>query len=517
MSFQKELRSETNHIYLDEDNSVNELNDDMEASISRYKSTFLGIGASKKAKKINESPLKEIPNTKLPIIQEKLNISDLESQLNNLKSKLIIEKQDCINEVSELNQKLSDARKDISMLNKNNSEFINKLKIIRNIVDNKLKIAKIFQIKQEEITNMEKEMKKDISIKEKEILIESKKSKTLKKEVAKYQKLLSINDKNKESILSLELNQLNKIIHSMQFEIRNLKKIPLEHKLCNIIKLNMITQKNILDNNYQFQLKKLNMSSSNTANTTPINQTPNLTSVNSKIYIRNSNKINNRPNDFFNEYMKFQKNKETKKNSLSVHQSCSLGRNYNISLNKKSKNKFGLDKVAFHRIGKKINLMNENQEKSKYQVENIINQSMDYKSNKPTYLFSKNEKELLNKIIPENYLDAYTNRYNTLESQKNEIKEKFKENNDIKKEIIGRKEMIDFFTLENKENSIINMNLKSKVNKYKKNLMILNIKIKEMNNQLKNQNKKLAAKNRENKQLKQIIQEIQKKKWIMFN
>ena len=61
------------------------------------------------------------------------------------------------------------------------------------------------------------------------------------------------------------------------------------------------------------------------------------------------------------------------------------------------------------------------------------------------------------------------------------------------------------------------MNLKSKVNKYKKNLMILNIKIKEMNNQIKNQNKKLAAKNRENKQLKQIIQEIQKKKWIMFN
>ena len=515
MSSQKNIKSKTKHGNFNTKNNINNQNDDMEASISRYKGTILGL-ISPKNNKIDSLPQKN-SKKELSTIQEKTNISDLESQLNNLNSKIIIEKQNCINEVSELNQKLSEAQKDISILTNNNSEFMNKLKKIHNIVNNRLKFAKIYQVKNEEIDNVEKEMKKNISIKEKEILIQNKNSKTIKKEIEKYQKLLSANDENQQLILNSELKELNEEIRSLQFEIRILKKILIEHKQCNIIKLNMITQKNILDSNYQFELKRKNMYLNNIENTTSLNQSQNLSSENCRIYKANSNNINEY-NDLFKEYMKLSKNKNknaTKKNKayLSVNQSYnSTKNNNNLSLNKKSKQKYKLNKLTLNRINKKLNLLNEDREKNTYQISNVINVSMDFNSNKPTYLFSKNEKEFLNQIIPENYLDAYIDRYNNLESQKIEIKEKFKENNDIKKEIMGKKEMIDFSTLQKKETSIITMSLKCKASKYKKIMMELNEKIKEINNQIKTENTKLAFKNRENKQLKQHLKEFQNKK-----
>ena len=482
---------------------------DMETSISRYKGSILGTSSNKmiqtEISNNNKTPNKNVKKTSnVNTSTKKLKSDELQKQLDELKAEIAKEKQECLDEVSGLNIQLNENQKNINELSKNNTELMTELKNIQNEVDANLKIARIFKVKKEEMLKEEKQIKNSILVKDEEITNETKRTKIFKNEIKKFQKLLKESEKNTEIILSSQLDQLNQLLNILQLEIKNLKKIASEHGLCTKIKTNILTQKNILDNEYQFMLKKLSMyENNNTIENEIINSPNNSNNKNTK-----SNSISAKPGT-----VKKTKNKTKLCNvdkSLSVNQSEFLQRNKNIFLNKKKDENSikKLNKITLDRISTKLSLLNEYQVKTSNEVSNSISECREYNSNKSTNLFSDNEFGLLGQIIPECYLDLYKRRYDNLEAQKLEAGERFNTNNGIKKQISAKKDMIDFSELQLKERSKVAQSLKCEVNKYKKIISELNIKVNEINKKLKIQKNILAVKNKENQQLKKNMEEM---------
>ena len=509
----KKTRTETRNNNLELKTCTNDLEKDMEACISRYKGSILGTSANVINKTENSynnnnnndtAPSKD--EEKSNNLNNNLKSEDLQKQLEECKAKIKKEKQEFIEEVSLLNSQLSENQKNINLLSKNNSEFMSKLRNIQKVIDINMKNAKIYKIKKTEMNKGEKQIKNNILVKDEEIINENKRWRILKTEINKLQKLLQESKSNSEIILISELNQLNQISKNLQLEIKNLKKIANEHKLCANFKINILTQKNIFDNEYQFMLKKMKMNGNNNSAEDEYYHTSN----NSKNKNYNSSININKKSGIFKKY-KIKNNLYNRDKCLTVNKSEFLSCNSKLSLNNKQDLVRKLDKITLNQINNKINLMSELQIRALSEVSNSITESKEYNNNKPKNLFSNNEFELLNQIIPGKYLNTYKERYDYLESQKIEVGKKFNENKKIKKKISTKKEMIDFSRLQNKEKSKVALNLKIELNKYNKIILQLNEKIKEINKNIKIQKNTFRIKNKENKELIKNLEEIRNK------
>ena len=125
-------------------------------------------------------------------------------------------------------------------------------------------------------------------------------------------------------------------------------------------------------------------------------------------------------------------------------------------------------------------------------------------------LFSPKEVEILSKLIPNDFLEVYQQRYNNVESQKQEIEEQLLYGNiDKKQEIKDNKQRIDKSNLQIKEQNFKNGKLNEDISKLKKLGNEINGEIKTVNEHLKNIQMVLNTKLRENERLREKLNDIQ--------
>ena len=448
---------------------------DIDESISRFNGNILGVSGQKNKPKpilLNKSVGRGNSSKNINNNKENNNIintkkrnkkEDIKLKIEEINSEILNEKGKFLDEVTTYNNQLSQKQKEINDLNKENYNLISKLKDIRNELDANVKLAKIFSLKFTQLEKEEKNLEKKINVREEEIKIEIKNNEREKKEQEKMQKLLEENKENREIILNDEKNNLENYVQTLQKDIKKLQSLLNEHIYCAKNINNMRNVKNLLDNDYQFELKKLNMPEETEV---PIKKK-------SKSYTKNKIKL--------------------KKN------------------NNKEKEKIEINPSAKNFIYKQFELAQKNYIKNYGSIPNIktINESETIQDRKN--LFLSEEINVLKQILPERNINQFNERYNNLLTEKQLIKDRMKKNNAIVNEINNHKMLINYSAVRKKELLITKTGLKSDLVKNRKLMETLNQKIIELNKEIKVQNNILKHKNKENQNYKKHLLDIQNK------
>ena len=409
-----------------------------------------------------------IKETKLEKLQKKT--AELEEELKTKQQEMEIEKNNSCQIVIEMNLSIDENQKKIIKLNKDNKKLMKELKEIKNEVNNKFKLIKIFDIKRENLNDVENNLQKTLKKREKEIEIQKNIHRIVKKEKERYKQLLKSKD---TSATADELNDLNKEIISIQNQIKMLTKLKEEHKNC-IKEINNLSNKyNIIKNDYEFEQKKLNM-----ANNVEITNNKSLIKANSNDYI-----IERRRNQ-----KKLIENK--------------LRNKKNIKMKMFLKNSIWNELDSAHEKHV-ITLCNIKNNKNKNLIKNVSVDNM--------RLFTEEENQVLKKIIPKNILESYQSKFETIGYKRKEVVQKFKQNDFMKKGLQQAQDRIDFSSLQMKENKKREMQLKCDVIKYRKKINDITVKINSINNLIKEQKKLYNVKNKEYKRILVHVQNMENK------
>ena len=395
--------------------------------------------------------------------------AELKNELKEKQREIEIEKNNSCQIVTELNLSIDEKQKEMIKLNGDNKKLMNELKDIKNEVNNKLKLVKIFDIKNENLNDIENNLKKIIIKTDKEIETQKNNQKIVKKEKERYRRLL----KTKDTVFLIdELNNLNKEINSRQTQLKILTRIKDEHKNCIKEIKNLSNRYNIIKNDCEFEQKKLNMS---------LNEEP---LVNNK-YINKANS---------NDYLIA--NKINKKKLAEI----------------KSRNKKNLKIKLFL----KSNIWNEFDSAHEKHVltscdirNNVKKNLLKNESAENMQLFTEEESQVLKKIIPKNILESYQSKFETIGYKRKEVEQKFKINDFKKKEIQQTQDRIDFSSLQMKEIKKREMQLRCEVNKYRKKISDITTKINNINNLIKEQKQLYDVKYKEYNRIIVHVQNMQ--------
>ena len=457
------------------------------------------ISSTKKNQKFNEKESKEELTISFTITKD--NIIDLESNLNKLKTEIDIERNNSMKDATELNKKLKELNNDINRLENNNKYLTNNInnqkKLIRNY-KNALNVKK----NSEKDNNIDK-LNKKIKLNQNMISNNKLNLKLLKKEKNFLEKEIKENDiPDQKENLEKQLEDIFKSEIDIKKEIEKLTIIKNEHdivckrkqkehnKKIEIIKREIEYEqkkKEIFDkyvndkeqNNNKKNSKKLNnITDININIKNDINKSSDIQGIkrndssdvkNKNIFNKNS-MINNGPNkNIFNFYL----------------------RQFNENRNKKRKEKFELKKILNSNI---TNINNNNDIRSFSSLNNESNNnndilniksinnksnSIDKKQNVNRTLFTKSEKALLLKLIPDKCLDNYENKYDLIMKENLSLQSKL--NDKIKLKTI--KKQNNLIKLENSElikNVYYKQKLKldTEINKSNKKKFEINDKIK---------------------------------------
>ena len=329
----------------------------------------------------------------------------------------------------------------------------------------------------------------------------------MEKEYAKLSDMVEKSKNGEDKILEEELSGISKKIEYMESEIQKLLSIRAEHESCEKKRLLLISQINVLSNEIEFESKKQNI---------PMGTLPT---------IGKEKKGNSES----------KKKKEDPKNpTKSMEYSQKIRKDlfkdvekYNTRAQLAKYKIFNALKKEFEEksdenfTSRNVNGENKNQvpQRIGYSLSSIaylkeIKSKIDDSAPKKN-LFSEKDKEILQKLIPENNLNSLNERYNNIETEINKMdEEKTKENKEIKNKIYDNKMKIDAINLKIRE---LNIKIISKNNIFSKNrkkIMDLNKKIRELNLSIEKENTNIQKGEKNNEALKKIIEKIrtQKKK-----
>ena len=453
--------------------------------------------SSTKEKKLNASTKEELT---ISFTISKENISELESNINKLKTDINIERNNTMKDSTELNKKLKELNNEINRLEINN-------KYLTNNINNKKKSLKnnknISANKNSEKGNNIDKLNKILKLNQNMISNNKLNIKLLKKEKNFLEKEIKENDiPDQKENLEKQLEDIFKSEIDIKKEIEKLTIIKNEHdivckrkqkehnKKIEIIKREIEYEqkkKEIFDkyvndkeqNNNKKNSKKLNnITDININIKNDINKSSDIQGIkrndssdvkNKNIFNKNS-MINNGPNkNIFNFYL----------------------RQFNENRNKKRKEKFELKKILNSNI---TNINNNNDIRSFSSLNNESNNnndilniksinnksnSIDKKQNVNRTLFTKSEKALLLKLIPDKCLDNYENKYDLIMKENLSLQSKL--NDKIRLKAITKKN--NLIKLENSE--LINnvyykkkLKLDTKINESNKKKFEINDKIK---------------------------------------
>ena len=411
---------------------------------------------------------------------------NFQSQLNELQSNMVAITDKEVAEIVSLNKEISQKENEQIKLHKKNIKLLSNLQNLEKEVSDrfasKWNASKV--IAKHKQNTYKKNLNTEIKSKEGQQENIQKIINYNQKEIKKLNKLL---EEANEEKLTNELKAINDKIDIIQNDIKQLNKIKLEHKLCkkniNILKCSL----NVANNELEFEVKKSNMMTLPKKEPTKISN-PSI----SLIYgekIRNKSLQNTKVK--FSSKMKILKYKnfnfltnENKNNIIMQHKGLIKG---------KLKTSENLDRN---------NIL-------KY-LKNEINCKIDTSTPKP-YLFSESEKIVIQKLLPNEFVNQLNEKYSQAENKLVKIEEKFKGNDKLKNEIDLENVKNDELDLQLKKNKIVRNDLNLDISKNNKKILEIRNKIKEINDNIKRQDLNLYKKSIINEKIKEQINELKEK------
>ena len=452
--------------------------------------------SSTKEKKLNANTKEELT---ISFTISKENISELESNINKLKTDINIERNNTMKDSTELNKKLKELNNEINRLEINNKYLTNNinnkkksLKNNKNISANKNsekgnnidKLNKILKLNQNMISNNKlniKLLKKEKNFLEKEIkendIPEQKENlekqledifnseKDIKKEI---EKLIII--KNEHNIVcKRKEKEHNKKIEIIKREIEyEQKKKEIYDKFIN----------DQIQNNNKKNLNKIN-------NITDVNISNDVNKSNDILNIQKNNSPDIKNKKYLNKNI-FNKNNSNNNNGITKNIFNYYLRQFNENKNKKRQENYELKRLLNSNISPNdmrsfSSLNNETNTNDILNIKSINNKNNSNKKNQNINrtLFTKSEKALLLKLIPDKCLDNYENKYDLIMKENLSLQSKL--NDKIRLKAITKKN--NLIKLENSE--LINnvyykkkLQLDTKINESNKKKFEINDKIK---------------------------------------
>ena len=355
----------------------------------------------------------------------------LQNELNKLNLTIKTEAEKDFDEINSLKTNISELENQQVELSKENKKLISKLKGLENDINqkfsSKFKLSKIVA-NQKKLAN-KTDIEKQIKSKEKQVETAQKNMKYMEKEYAKLSDMVEKSKNGEDKILEEELSGISKKIEYMESEIQKLLSIRAEHESCEKKRLLLISQINVLSNEIEFESKKQNI---------PMGTLPT---------IGKEKKGNSES----------KKKKEDPKNpTKSMEYSQKIRKDlfkdvekYNTRAQLAKYKIFNALKKEFEEksdenfTSRNVNGENKNQvpQRIGYSLSSIaylkeIKSKIDDSAPKKN-LFSEKDKEILQKLIPENNLNSLNERYNNIETEINKMdEEKTKENKEIKNKTV---------------------------------------------------------------------------------
>ena len=448
-----------------------------------------------------EPEIINIPTKKIPRFETiKKKNDELNQNLNNNINQIQEEKEQTIEELKKINNEIIRKNVKIHKLKIENKDLVNKLKGIRDEVTKQIKLIGLNNIT--DLENESKKIKIDINIQEVEIKNSINLIPALIKEKESYEKILNNNNEQTQVILENKLSELNEKIKLIQNKLNITKKELKTHNKCKEKIKNLGLEYNLLKNELDFEKKKKSLNES--LSISKINKRPSLSYLEDEIsdsklslnnnYNSNNNYekriLSNRENSYFKGQKKLLK--------------ISIEAEERIEKEKMKKNLIPIWKEF-----KKVNHNYINFIRNKPINSNFSQRKRNDYSAK---LFSDNEKSVLSRIIPIEYIDNYEQKFESVRIENDEIK------NQYKNTIEEKKQLLKFNNLK-LNNSTVEMNKLNEETKEINNVLIQQKKIiNQLNSKLKIENKNLKQiksiynlKKRENLKLIEYVNSIQEK------
>jgi len=469
---------------------LSEENSKTKSSNSKNKNKVKNI---KKGQKVtSQTQTGEEQKDNLTILKEKS--STLESNLNKIKIDIDMERNNTIQESNNLNLKISEINNEINRLRLDNQYITNNLHSMQKKLEariNQNMHTKMRNKSGEVENNTNEKLNKNIKLKEKMILNSKQNLKMVKKEKEFLENEIKKIEGVKKESLEKQLEDIKKVKNEEFKELEELKNMQSEHNKICVKKISeLLRQYDLIKKEYEFEIKKSNVineksNNSNLKNLVSKSSGNVLTNASSKsqngnIIQKNKNiknkklKIYTNPfkeNDYhiFDYYLN-RKNEKNKKDNLP---------NINEGFLKENPNNLDIPDSQSKFISNSINYTNVNEQSNNSSImyKKLNNSSI---QNRNYELFTKSEKLMLSKIIPNRFLDNCEQKFDLLQKENNDYKIKMIDSAS-KKKLSKNNNMLKVET-NNLQNNILNKKkifLNLKVNEYQRKKKEIKDKIKE--------------------------------------
>jgi len=475
-----------------------------------------GNGKKEKGNKANENIVQKVDNTTL---ENPVNLKDLQAETRKLENKIkkleesiAKERNEAINETQEKDYIQTEQNQEIKKIS---NEYKKNIELLKSY--DKVLSEKEVKLKKNKKGKGEEDLKREISLIESQVKIFEDRAGQAKENYHKYIKKYETKE-NQESKLQEDLNYLNDELSELNNVVNDLKKMQLDHKRCQINIKRLKEEYELVES----KLKKAQKygQSKNDIIDEDKNNDENMKEGDDSEEKAESDEKNLLPKI---QNIKFNVSpdnpvalewKIVKKNKLGMRTNRSSIMNVYSKLNtefdiqekneneKKKKEKF---KEIYETQMK--NKKNKNKDKDKKNLDNTVklrNKSYSNIRTEGNYLFKEKESKLLQKLLPSslNLVDKYQNKFNEMEKQKKEIEKKYNEEiNGINKQKFLLNNQNDFNALRMKESSQRQNLLNIKYHKLREKVRILKNQIKDVEDAISKEEKKIKVKDKEAKRL----------------
>jgi len=392
---------------------------------------------------------------------------NLEIELENIKEELQSEKNKTISDLESLNKELEVLNKTQNNVCTKNKSILNKLKEIQKDIDvkftEKFKLSKVIENKRSNLYN--KNINIEIKSKENEQNNVQKDIKINQKEIERLQKILDENKENEGSKVEENYKVVKENMENLQKEINDLNQIKLEHKNCTK-NINILKNKlNVLFIDMEFERKRLIMFS-----TAQPKKEKNALNENTK---RSDYGVKVRNNVLQNTKKKY----DFKDVELVNKKSYDFLKNEMIETERKIRKDLEEEKIG------------NNKGKDAMKV----------------YLFTEAEKEVFQKIMPNEIFNNLNDKFNEKEVEMKKIEETFKEQKEQKRKLYLDNLKYEEINLKKQELRMKKTNLMSENIKNNKKIIEMKNIIKKKQKEIDNENRKIARFTEKNSTMNAIL------------
>ena len=455
----RNVKTENKYIETGESNNKNVISETYNYTINNQ---------NKKKQKTGENQEKKFENLTGNKTEEKNDPNELNKELYFLKNEYESEKVKSVEDIKEINDKLSETNKELQSVSKENYQLILKLKDIESHL--KIDYLKSFNERMKKRNlhlKNEQILKNRIRVKDEEIKIAQKLAQVEKKQQQKYQNLLNEVNNGMEENKNNDLKSLKDEINKLNIEIEELYKTKIMHTYCPRNIQNLKHKLSLYNTEYEFESKKNDMLANQSS--------------------RSKNKNNNISDD-----------EDEGLRNLVVNYSENIRKKIlKQSVPKPEK----LNNLTSRYIIEKINFINRTPNNKTLHGKSTKNINININ------LFNENEYNFLKNIIPSKYMNKFVNEFNNIKKEKDDIQKSFEKNNSKKDEKGKIQFKIDYIQVQKKAESkkYIELLLKYRNNEKKKKEIQSKIKIYEK--EIKNYNKKIDVLDKMQRVFNQYMEE----------